>query len=255
MPKLLKLTLEKSRTVEDGRGWRKAIVTLSADISDVENETKLDQYYKNFSDKLDDLLAKEFVATPAATDKESQVEQPEPPIDVDNIPDIDIAELNEAPWQTYKKKPARPDQTAWVKNPVEFVSWQDPPKVLAQLVKALRLSPNQELVLGDKIYSFGGKGDMKDHFISRKPYKPEKATEPRKPKPKASNRLEDMKALFSKKLEDLLTFTEKDGVITIKPRQYLGSEDFAKIASVVRGVNGEYISDGKASHFRIPKNH
>ena len=31
------------------------------------------------------------------------------------------------------------------------------------------------------------------------------------------------------------------------------AENFAKIASIVRGAGGEYISAGKESHFRIPK--
>lgn len=59
--------------------------------------------------------------------------------------------------------------------------------------------------------------------------------------------------MFPQELEGLLTFTDKDDFIIIKPRQYLGSENFAKIASIIRGAGGEYISAGKDSHFRIPK--
>jgi hypothetical protein len=59
--------------------------------------------------------------------------------------------------------------------------------------------------------------------------------------------------MFPQELEDLLTFTEKDDYIMIKPRQYLGSENFAKIASIIRGAGGQYISAGKDSHFRVPK--
>jgi hypothetical protein len=55
-------------------------------------------------------------------------------------------------------------------------------------------------------------------------------------------------------LENLLNFEEKEDYIIIRPRQFLGSENFAKIASAVRGMGGEYISAGKASHFRVPKN-
>ena len=65
--------------------------------------------------------------------------------------------------------------------------------------------------------------------------------------------VEDVKMLFSKDLEDMLTFEEKDEYIVIRPRQYLGSDNFAKIASIIRGVGGEYISAGKQSHFRVPK--
>ncbi|MGB9778298.1 MAG: hypothetical protein ACPLW8_02735 [Candidatus Bathyarchaeales archaeon] len=74
--------------------------------------------------------------------------------------------------------------------------------------------------------------------------------------PKTPERLqgiEDIKMMFPEDLENLLNFEEKDDYIIIKPRQFLGSENFAKIASVVRGIGGDYISAGKASHFRVPR--
>lgn len=72
--------------------------------------------------------------------------------------------------------------------------------------------------------------------------------------PEAQRRgIPDVRMMFPQELEDLLTFTEKDDYIVIKPRQYLGSENFAKIASIIRGVGGQYISAGKDSHFRVPK--
>ena len=46
---------------------------------------------------------------------------------------------------------------------------------------------------------------------------------------------------------------EKDDTIILKPKSFLGSEDFAKIAHIVRTNKGEYISAGKESHFKIPK--
>lgn len=65
--------------------------------------------------------------------------------------------------------------------------------------------------------------------------------------------VEDIKMMFPENLEDLLGFEEKEDYIVVKPRQFLGSDNFAKIASIVRGVGGEYISAGKASHFRVPR--
>ena len=65
--------------------------------------------------------------------------------------------------------------------------------------------------------------------------------------------IEDVKMMFPEELENLLSFEEKDEYIVIKPRQFLGSENFAKIASIVRGIGGDYISAGKESHFRVPK--
>ena len=65
--------------------------------------------------------------------------------------------------------------------------------------------------------------------------------------------VEDVRMAFPEDLETLLSFQEKDDYIMVKPRQFLGSENFAKIASAVRGMGGEYISAGKDSHFRVPK--
>ena len=65
--------------------------------------------------------------------------------------------------------------------------------------------------------------------------------------------IEDVRIAFPEDLESLLSFEEKGDYIMVKPRQFLGSENFAKIASAVRGMGGEYISAGKESHFRVPK--
>jgi len=65
--------------------------------------------------------------------------------------------------------------------------------------------------------------------------------------------VDNVRMLFSKDLEDLLLFEEKEEYVVIRPRQYLGSENFAKIASVIRDEGGEYVSAGKDSHFRVPK--
>jgi uncharacterized protein YoxC len=65
--------------------------------------------------------------------------------------------------------------------------------------------------------------------------------------------IEDVRVAFPEVLEALLSFEEKSDYIMVKPRQFLGSENFAKIASAVRGMGGEYVSAGKESHFRVPK--
>lgn len=74
--------------------------------------------------------------------------------------------------------------------------------------------------------------------------------------PKPAERLYSIKDValnLPEDLENLLSFEEKDDYIVIKPRQFLGSDNFAKIASAVRGMGGEYISAGRASHFRVPR--
>ena len=65
--------------------------------------------------------------------------------------------------------------------------------------------------------------------------------------------LDDIRMSFPEELEARLSFEEKGDYMIIKPKQFLGSENFAKIASAVRGMGGEYISAGKDSHFRVPK--
>jgi len=70
----------------------------------------------------------------------------------------------------------------------------------------------------------------------------------------AMAKLEDIKMMFPEDLENLLTFEEKEDYIIIAPRQFLGSENFTKIASIIRAIGGDYVSAGKESHFRCPKN-
>jgi len=73
------------------------------------------------------------------------------------------------------------------------------------------------------------------------------------PKEGEMRTIDDIKTLFPKDLGEMLMFEEMEEDIIIKPRQFLGSENFAKIASIVRDVGGEYISAGKESHFRVPR--
>jgi hypothetical protein len=39
----------------------------------------------------------------------------------------------------------------------------------------------------------------------------------------------------------------------IRPKQFLGGENFAKVAKAVRDMGGSYQSAGKNSHFKVPK--
>lgn len=61
----------------------------------------------------------------------------------------------------------------------------------------------------------------------------------------------DALEIFPKNLADLLIAEERSDFIVFKPKAYLGSDNFAKIASVIRDEGGEYVSAGKDSHFRI----
>jgi len=76
-----------------------------------------------------------------------------------------------------------------------------------------------------------------------------------KPEPKqASNRIVEIRQKFEP-FKDLVTLDEESDTlfVVIRPRQYLGAENFSKISSVVREIGGTYVSQGKASHFKVPK--
>jgi hypothetical protein len=72
--------------------------------------------------------------------------------------------------------------------------------------------------------------------------------------PEKTKAIEDIKMMLPEELESLLSFEEKEDHIIIRPRQFLGSDNFSKIASAVRGMGGEYVSAGRGSHFKVPKN-
>jgi hypothetical protein len=57
---------------------------------------------------------------------------------------------------------------------------------------------------------------------------------------------------FPEDLRGILSFECQADVIIIKPRQFLGSETFAKVVDIVKQQGGEYVSAGKDSHFKIP---
>jgi hypothetical protein len=99
--------------------------------------------------------------------------------------------------------------------------------------------------------------DLTDISKQLKTERPAPATAPTPSAPTASaagmRSIADIRSAFPKELENMLFFEDAGSHIMIKPRAYLGSENFAKIASVVRSEGGEYISAGKESHFRVPK--
>ncbi len=66
--------------------------------------------------------------------------------------------------------------------------------------------------------------------------------------------INDVQRFFPRDLLGLLLFEITDEYIIVKPRQYLGPENFARIASIIREqLNGEYVSQGKESHFKVPR--
>jgi len=66
--------------------------------------------------------------------------------------------------------------------------------------------------------------------------------------------MEDVQRVFPQDLAGMLYFEVTDEYVLAKPRQYLGSDNFRRIAATVRDqLGGEYVSAGRDSHFRIPR--
>ncbi|UCE44370.1 MAG: hypothetical protein JSV57_02515, partial [Candidatus Bathyarchaeota archaeon] len=68
-----------------------------------------------------------------------------------------------------------------------------------------------------------------------------------KREPAPTRTLDDIKVLFPKDLEELLEFEDSAEHFTVKPLQFLGTQHFAKIATIIREAGGEYISAGRES--------
>ncbi len=65
---------------------------------------------------------------------------------------------------------------------------------------------------------------------------------------------EDAQKGFPQDLLNMLYFEETGDNIIVRPKLFLGSDNFRRIASIIREqLGGEYVSAGKDSHFRIPK--
>jgi hypothetical protein len=65
--------------------------------------------------------------------------------------------------------------------------------------------------------------------------------------------INDVKQAFSSELAGMLVFEDIGKFIVVKPRRFLGSDNFARIASIIRELGGEYVSAGRNSHFNVPK--
>lgn len=88
----------------------------------------------------------------------------------EGIPQIDLAEIEEAIWTSYRTKDrAQPGEASWIKNPEHFTSY-DAPAVVLELLAAIKRSDTKRLRLGDMEYFLSGEGK----FISRNPAKKEK---------------------------------------------------------------------------------
>ena len=98
-------------------------------------------------------------------------------------------------------------------------------------------------------------GDLAELSMSLKKVNQQAPTNPISEAKSSETRhdLNDVKRAFSPELSSMLFFEESGKFIIVKPRKFLGSDNFAKIASIVRELGGDYISAGRESHFKITK--
>jgi ribosome-binding protein aMBF1 (putative translation factor) len=54
-------------------------------------------------------------------------------------------------------------------------------------------------------------------------------------------------------VRDKVTIIDEKDKFVIKPKEFLGKENFAKLSDFVKSKGGSYISDGKNSRFEIRK--
>lgn len=80
---------------------------------------------------------------------------------------------------------------------------------------------------------------------------------PQQTQPQSAGKL-TIEAVKSKLPSDLLdrldvAYRNQGNIIIVKPTKFLGSENFAKIAQIIKNsLHGQYISAGKDSRFEIP---
>ena len=108
------------------------------------------------------------------------------------------------------------------------------------------------------LYYVAENGDPKTFYIERYRELADQLMEVSKilleeePKMKVSSK-SDVAEKIPAEQRELLDIEEDGDFIIVRPRQFLGAENFRIIASVIQEFGGEYISAGRDSHFRIKK--
>lgn len=89
---------------------------------------------------------------------------------ITGVPKLDLGDLDELPWMTFKTKvPAEPGHAGWMKNPLAWDNFDN--DVAAELAKAIARAGGK-LVLGDCTYTLSGDNDK---FLGRHPQRVERA--------------------------------------------------------------------------------
>jgi len=86
------------------------------------------------------------------------------------IPKVDLAEIAELPWISYKTKQpcASASEPGWIFNDPSKLSKETQRYVFDELVKTIE-GAGGKIQLGDMLFTFSGPPDDKKMFISRRP--------------------------------------------------------------------------------------
>lgn len=82
------------------------------------------------------------------------------------IPDLDLAEINELPWKAKNKEPAKPGKWGWILSDVDKHAEEH--YALVERLNHAIVRAKGNLELGEYTFSFSG---AKSQFINRKPRK------------------------------------------------------------------------------------
>jgi len=68
--------------------------------------------------------------------------------------------------------------------------------------------------------------------------------------------VDDVRKELGGDIEDFLTIEEKDGIVVLTPKDWLGSTTFSDIIAKVHAMGGDYIKgnkkEGVTAHFEVP---
>lgn len=162
VPIPVRLTVGKGVSKEVSKDfWRKIYYKLEIDIQ-VENLEDVEKYRAKTEEVIDKWISMHTGQAKTSTFRPAN-----------NIPKLDIAEINELPWKGKGDSNAQRGGWGWIFSDVKGVIDRHPEKdrpLIGELGRAIRGS-NNNLQLGDMIYCYAKNTD----FFNRKPAKKDSA--------------------------------------------------------------------------------
>ena len=149
------------------------------------------------------------------------------------IKPVEVKETKPEPKPIPTTPTAKPNMSNPPTKPKE--EYKEIPREIKILLDALEEFEGIAYAARNKIYQLYGPVN----------YQIQNSTKPRN--------IDDIQMSFPEDIEAKLNFIEQDDKFIIKAKTFLGSETFAKVAAVIRGMGGQYVSAGKDSRFEIRK--